>query len=114
MDIKRVDIFKGRVIKVIDGDTIRVLVDTRFNQSVTVDLRLLGINAKERHTEEGRVVKSYLKKLIEGKEVTIKTLKLKTKDKQAKTFSRYIADIWLDGLNINTHLVEKGYAVIYK
>jgi len=104
--------YKAKVISVYDGDTITVDIDLGFNVWLHNEkLRLSGINAPEIRTknkeEKTRGIKArdYLKTLIDGKNILIKTLK----DKKGK-YGRYIAEIYFQGENINDRLVKNGFA----
>jgi len=102
--------YKAKIVSVYDGDTVTADIDLGFKTWVKGEkLRLYGINAPElrgEEREEGLKSRDYLRGLILGKEVLIKT----RKDKRGK-YGRYLAEIILDGVNINDKLVEDGYAV---
>ena len=103
--------YKAKVISVYDGDTIDVQVDLGFNVLHNIKLRLFGINAPEIRgvsKEKGIEVQKYLSNLIVGKEVIIETFKFK-KGK----YGRYLGIVFLNGLNVNTHLIEKGLVKEY-
>jgi len=104
--------YKAFVTKVYDGDTITVDID--YGMDVwrkNVKFRLARIDTPELRgvsKEEGKKVRDYVRDLILNKYVTIKTIK----DKTGK-YGRYIAEVYIDDLNINDHLLEKGLAVKY-
>lgn len=106
--------YKAKIVSVYDGDTCRADIDLGLHIWLRNErLRLARINAPERRgpeKEEGLVSADFLRNLINGKEVIIET----QKDKAGK-YGRYIAEIWLPAgddtyMNVNDHLVEKGYA----
>lgn len=101
--------YKATVTKVKDGDTLVLDIDLGFsiiykNQVV----RLARINTPETSTTEGLTVKDIVTKLLLNKIVVIKT----TKDKKDK-YGRYLAEVYVDGLNINDYLLENNYATKY-
>jgi endonuclease YncB( thermonuclease family) len=128
---------KADVVRVIDGDSVELDIDWGDNIH-TVDaraqLRMYGINAPESRqrtpgtTDEqwalekvaGEKAKAYLKTLIEGKTVLIKTRKDPT-----EKFGRLLAEMWLivkeegDGIvevgerSVNQEMVDAGHAVPY-
>lgn len=100
--------YSAKILRVIDGDTVEAEVDLGFHLKSTMRFRLAGINTPEMNTVEGKKAKSTLLAMIEGKTVTILTLK----DKQEK-YGRYLAVIMLDNKNINDWLVEQNLAVRY-
>lgn len=101
--------YKATVTKVKDGDTLVLDIDVGFsiiyrNQVV----RLARINTPETNTIEGTSVKDIVTKLLVDKVVVIKT----TKDKKDK-YGRYLAEVYLDNLNINDYLLNNNYATKY-
>jgi len=104
--------YKGKVLRVIDGDTIEVLIDLGFYTFKKAKIRLKGINAPEifhpRSREErkrGLEAKEFLSSLFrDSNEVYLRVYK---KGK----YGRWIADLFLsDGTLVNSLLVRKGYA----
>jgi micrococcal nuclease len=104
--------YLARVVRVIDGDTIEVEIDLGFKIKHTTILRLIGINAPELPTPEGKAAKEWLAKQIENQTVTIRTVK----DKKEK-YGRYLAfvDAWVERLqstqSINAMMISEGLAV---
>jgi len=101
------------VKSVYDGDTLTVLIDLGFNASLKMNIRILGIDTPEIRTknkkekEFGIKVRDYLRKKIEGKEVTVIT------EKPDKFGGRYLAHVYFKGFNIAEQLIKKGYAKPY-
>jgi len=100
----------AEIIKVYDGDTITAKIDLGFGIFKVDHFRLLNLNAPEVRGEErpeGLISRDYLReRLYEPNiNITVKT----TKDKKGK-YGRYIAEIFVDGVNINKELIEKGLA----
>lgn len=91
----------GRVVKVIDGDTI----DVQRSRSVE-RIRLYGIDAPEKDQPFGTGATGYLARLIGGEQVTIDEV---TKDR----YGRMVAMVGLDRSNVNQLLVQDGYAWVY-
>lgn len=100
------------VISVLDGDTFTIKKDTE-----TVTIRMLGINTPET-VDPRRPVECY------GKEASMETKRLLMGNKVRFTLSpnrevtdkygRYLAYVYTeDGLFINRHLIEHGYALEY-
>lgn len=113
--------YTATVVKVTDGDTVIVNVDLGFNIVFQETVRLYGINAYEiklgKNTtadqkQKGLEGKDFLKSIIEGKKVILKTYK----DSKEK-YGRYLATIFLpnnelDSLtNINDMMIQKGFAI---
>jgi len=69
--------YKARVIKVIDGDTVKLDIDLGFRVHWTSNCRIAGINAPEVNTEEGKSSKTWLEGvLVPGDVIMIKSVKL--------------------------------------
>jgi len=105
-------IYKAFVTGVYDGDTITVDIDLGMNTwKKNVKLRLAGIDTPEMRGDEkerGKQVRDYVRGLILNKEVVIQT----TKDKTGK-YGRYLAQVVIDEMNLNDHLLEIGMAIRY-
>ena len=106
----------NKVIKVVDGDTIDVILDMGFDIMYKQRVRLFGIDTPESRTRDkvekkyGLLSKYFLKDaLSNGKKITIKTYK---GDETGK-FGRILGDVWIDGKSINQTMCDKGYAVAY-
>lgn len=106
--------YNALVTNVVDADTIDVLCDLGFSTFTKQRLRFARINAYEirlgkNTTEEEKQVgleaKQYVKDLIEGKEITIRT------EKDTGKYGRYIAEIIFNDINLNDDLVIKKYAI---
>jgi len=102
--------YKAHVSDVYDGDTITATIDLGFNIVIKGEkLRLYGIDTPEVRGDsrpEGIKSRDWLRNRILGKDIIIKTLKVK-KGK----YGRYIATIFIDGVNINDEIVSKGLGV---
>jgi micrococcal nuclease len=108
MDISNLYLYKAKVIKIIDGDTIDVVVDLGFTSSRTERLRFARIDAPEvrgAEREAGLQAKDWLLSQISpGSEIFIRTEK-------DDSFGRYIAEIYFNDLNLNDEMVKVGHAV---
>lgn len=101
--------YKAYIDSVVDGDTAHVIFDLGFNIALYEKIRLKGINAPELKgdtLEAGEKAREYLRELVEGKQVEIQTY---GKDK----YGRWLADVFLDGENINQKMIDSGNAVPY-
>ena len=105
-----------KVTKIVDGDTIDVLLDMGFDILYQQRVRLFGIDTPESRTRDleekkyGLLSKYFLKAELElGKKITVKTYK---GDETGK-FGRILGDIWIDGKSVNQKMCDKGYAVPY-
>ena len=103
--------YKAKIIEVYDGDTVTAMVDLGFYHFQQMKFRLYGINTPEirgEEREQGIIVRDILRAMILDKEVTINSYK----DKQEK-YGRYLANIVIDGVDVNHWLVQNGHAQEY-
>jgi micrococcal nuclease len=111
--------YKGKVIEIIDGDTLWVDIDLGFDVSVKRKLRLRDIDTPHVDTKDGQDSKSFVvSRLKPCKFVIVKTY---WRDK----FNRYLADIFYDastqslskvaasGTFLNQELLDESLAVRY-
>lgn len=111
--------FEAQVLKVLDGDTLRVDIDLGFGSHVNQELRLRGINCPELHDKSGagQSAKTFVaEKLPAGSWIVIVTYKT---DK----YGRYVVDVYYSdvykdaedivrhGEFLNQQLLQEGLAV---
>ncbi len=95
--------FTGRVVGVIDGDTLEVLHNQRPEC-----IRLSGIDCPEKGHAFGKQAKQAASELVFGKEVTLQT---HGRDKYKRNIGELIL---LDGMNLNQELVKQGWCWWYR
>lgn len=110
--------YRAKVEKVIDGDTMDLLVDLGFDVHHRVRVRLHGINTPESRTSDlrekelGLKAKSFAEDwTVRHREVYIQTVK----DKKEK-FGRILAKVYSDENKtacLNDDLVDSGNARVY-
>lgn len=95
--------FTGRVVRIIDGDTIDVLHDARAER-----IRLHGIDCPEKGQPFGSAAKQYTSELSFNKNVTVNML-------DVDQYGRTIAEVTLpSGHSLNQELVKMGFAWWYR
>jgi micrococcal nuclease len=120
--------YKFTLDRVIDGDTIDVVVDLGFDTFIKKRIRLLGIDAPEtrlqskikdleerkKEKERGLLAKQELTNLLKGKN---KTLIARTKLDKSGKYGRILAEIFVEEsgslTNINNLLLLGGYVEKY-
>lgn len=82
-------IYKGKVIKIVDGDTIDVIIDCGFKSTRAERLRLNSVDTPERGELNYAEAKQFTFEKVMEKEVLIQTYK-------SDVFGRYLANVWYE------------------
>jgi len=105
-----------KVERVVDGDTVDVVLDLGFDILYKCRVRLFGIDTPESRTRNkdekarGKMAGAFLKEAIDnGNKVVIQT---KLKDSRGK-FGRVLGDVVVDGININQSMIDNYHAAAY-
>tara|TARA_Y100000310_G_scaffold267965_1_gene280326 strand:+ start:345 stop:764 length:420 start_codon:yes stop_codon:yes gene_type:complete len=107
--------YKCEVKRIVDGDTVDVIIDLGFSIHFSTRVRLYGIDTPESRTRDkdekvrGFLSKDYLKEWLDQGGVIIRTYR----DKKGK-FGRVLGEMVVGGRNINLLMVDENYAVKYK
>ena len=99
------------VVKVVDGDTIDVVIDLGFYLSIKKRVRLEGINAPESRTRNLSEKKRGLKAKARLKEMCESDLVLKCHG--LGKYGRVLGEFFVDGKSLNKLMVTEGHAVEY-
>ena len=103
------------IVKVVDGDTIDIVIDLGFNLSKKERVRLAGIDSPESRTKDleekelGLESKEFLKRRLEDG----KSSGLRVKTEKDGKYGRMLGWIYCGHTNINTEMVDRGYAWFY-
>ena len=107
--------YNCEVTRIVDGDTVDVIIDLGFDISYKSRVRLYGIDTPESRTRNkdekvrGLMSKQYLVDELSKGQVVIKTYK----DKKGK-FGRVLGEMYVGDKNINLMMVDDHMAVEYK
>ena len=108
--------YSCKVDRVVDGDTIDVVLDLGFDILYRCRVRLYGIDTPESRTRNkdekvrGKLAGSFLQDAVDkGNKVIIET---KLKDSKGK-FGRVLGNVIVDGENINQLMIDNYLAVAY-
>lgn len=113
-------VYRAKLAKVTDGDTVKVSVDLGFRTFCTINLRIGGINCPEINSGDkaskmaGKRAKFFTEQWFDGLEeewpLIVKT------DKEKKSFDRYIGDVWKVGSeeSLSEALLKSGNAFVVK
>ena len=106
--------YKGKVIKVVDGDTIHVLSDKGSKNKI----RVLYIDAPEITQTHGIKSKEFLEEIILGKVININVVEKEGKG-GIDYYKRQLAEIYLyfddkKPVFVNAKMIKSGNAWVYK
>ncbi len=105
----------AKVLRVVDGDTVDMETSLGFDLTLKMRVRLLGIDTPEifsvkKTSEEyrkGIKSKEFLESMIpKSKWVEVKI----HQSSQREKYGRWLAELFVDGVNLNKKMIEKGYA----
>lgn len=93
------------VLRVVDGDTVRLLLDLGWHITLEANARVLRINAPELNTPEGQEAKRYAAQLLPvDAEVTFVS-------KQLDKYGRPLGSITRNGADFADLMLAAGHAV---
>ena len=96
--------YVAQVERVIDGDTLWVLIDCGFRNRTRQKVRLRGIDTPELPTEDGVKAKAYVEDIVERSPFVVLTTSKSDK------YDRYLADLfYLPRKATATDVAEKGF-----
>ena len=115
-------IYRAKLDRVVDGDTIDALIDVGFDIWVKKRIRYKGIDTWESRTRDldekkkGLAAKARNKELLES--VSNKSGYFRIKSYGTGKYGRVLADIFVqdkegNSINVNQQLIKEGHAYIY-
>jgi micrococcal nuclease len=116
-------IYKAELIRVVDGDTVDLIIDLGFDTFRKERFRLYGIDAPELRTKEGKAAKAWLWDVLQPPEpIYVETIQLSTKAKRDK-YGRFLAVLYgelpalvpvmrepIHPASINARMITEGHA----
>jgi micrococcal nuclease len=116
-------IYKAELIRVVDGDTVDLIIDLGFDTLKRERFRLYGIDAPEMRTAAGKEAKAWLWEALQPLEaIYVQTIQLSTKAKRDK-YGRFLAVLYdelptlvpvarepIHPSSINARMVVEGHA----
>jgi micrococcal nuclease len=97
--------FNGVVTKVIDGDTL----DVKAKDGKTIAIRLTLVDAPETDEPGYTQAKNFVSQNCLNKEAVVDP-----DNNQNLSFSRLVAVVYCEGLNVNEAVIANGFATIYR
>jgi micrococcal nuclease len=87
-------IYKASLIRVVDGDTVELIIDQVFSNFTKQTMRLYGIDAPEMRTEAGKAARAWLWEVLQPLQtIYVQTIQLSTKAKRDK-YGRFLAVLY--------------------
>ena len=116
-------IYRAKLERVVDGDTIDALIDVGFDIWIKKRIRYKGIDTWESRTRDldekkkGLAAKARNKELLES--VSNKSGYFRIKSYGTGKYGRILADIFVqdkegNSINVNQQLIKEGHAYIYE
>jgi micrococcal nuclease len=116
-------IYRGKLDRVVDGDTIDALIDVGFDIWVKKRIRYKGLDAWESRTrnldekKKGLAAKERNKELLE--KVSSKPGYFRIKSYGVGKYGRVLGEIFIEDIdgnqyNVNQKLIEEGHAYVYE
>lgn len=105
-------------LRVVDGDTVDVMVDLGFDVWVKKRLRLIGIDAPETRTRDleekrlGYLAKEEVIRLLTEAEENEQRIWIKSHE--VGKYGRPLSTIYIDDLDVNQYLLDEGFAELYE
>ncbi|WP_223479354.1 thermonuclease family protein [Oricola indica] len=108
-------LYRAEVVRVVDGDTVDLDIDLGFYVWLRSQrIRMVGINAPEpkgKTREVGRAATEFLESLIVGKTVIVRTYKARDGSDAKGKYGRWLARIYVDGVDVSQAMIDAGHAV---
>jgi len=103
-------VYAATLDRVIDGDTFVLNVDLGFRINTHFKFRLLGVDAPELDTEEGKRAKTFAIDELSPRPLLVRTYK------ERRSFDRWVAEVFFESADgfyhsFSEHLIEQGHAV---
>ena len=110
--------YASKLLKVVDGDTVDLVVDLGFMVGITNRFRLDGIDAPEMRTPtlvEGKASKAHLEALLADAQMGIIRVDSTGKDK----YGRWVGKLWYvsqstgELVDVSAKMIVDGFAALY-
>lgn len=99
---------EGTVVRVVDGDTIRVKIGARVEK-----VRYIGVNTPELHHRKRGEEPGGREALELNRQLTLgKRARLELDVRQRDRYRRLLAYVWVGDVMVNADLVRRGYAQV--
>ena len=110
-------IYRAKLDRVVDGDTVDALIDVGFDIWVKKRIRFMGLDAWESRTRDleekkkGLAAKARVIELLE--ETSSKPGYFRLKSHGVGKYGRCLGTLWIEDVDVNKTLINEGHAVEY-
>jgi micrococcal nuclease len=88
-------IYKAKLIRVVDGDTVEFMIDQGFSDFTEQKMRLYGIDSPEMRTNAGKALTNALRaQYPEGSKLAVQSIEGPKKKQFQDKYGRYLAIIY--------------------
>lgn len=98
--------YEGKIVHVVDGDTIDATIDLGFKIQTAQRLRLARVDTPEKGQPNFEKAKAFVTEMAEGKLALIRTHKV-------SKWGYYLADVTIDGKDVSDALIGAGLGKPY-
>jgi micrococcal nuclease len=110
--------YKAKLDRVVDGDTVDVILDLGFDVHLFARIRLHGINTPETRTKDLKEKERGLAAKARVEELLPKEFIVQSKEYDRGKYGRILGVLIVRGktetININELLLEEGHAEVYR
>lgn len=105
--------YRATVDHIHDGDTYSLTLDLGLHVSITVPIRLRGVNCPEKGTVAGAAATAFVQAVFGVAHSVIVQTHRDTEQLDRQSFARWVADVWVDGVSLAETLLTQGHAEVY-
>ncbi len=100
--------YRARLERVVDGDTVYLTVDLGFRATMSLAIRLAGIDAPERYKDGGPEATAWLRAMLVDRDLLLESAK-------GDKYGRWLGTIYHvnEPVSINSSMIEAGHATSY-
>ena len=105
-------IYKAELIRVVDGDTVELMIDQGFSDFTEQKMRLYGIDSPEMRTNAGKALTNALRSQYpEGSKLAVQSIEGPKKKQFQDKYGRYLAIIY-DEKPKNAREIANGQKIL--
>lgn len=104
---------QAKLLRIVDGDTLRFEIDQGFGSKLTHDIRLKGLDTPEKRGKEayaGQWVTEQVEKWFGGEIDKLERCTIWSVEFELGKFGRCLCHVWFNGRSLNEWLLNKRYA----